>query len=302
MRFSSAPLTLPDPASKAKNPKHGHLCRKSIAAFSGFTLLAGLAGCGGNVSVANDGGTPTPTPIPVADYPFLTGNWVFQTVATSGPTPFSTLSGFINETNQQPGIYDLTTVVLQSSPATTCYSGNATIPLQGQVKNTAFFVSSFSVNGQYLYITATKDATASHLTGTYLITQGCAAEAKGTINGTKYASLTGTYAGSIAGTSPAQKMQVVLTQAAQGTGDGFFYLSGSATFQGPSCFTKGTLSGLQSTVLGNTALLTITADDGSQVVAQGTFDVAAQTLSLTSVQVLGGSCAGQLGAATLAKQ
>ncbi len=303
IRFLARITPTPGPTSYTLRSLVAKVQPRCVAATLGLAVVCGLAGCGGTVTTpggSGDGGGGTL--VPAADYPFLTGNWVFQLAPTSGGTPFTTLSGFINETNQEPGIYDLTTMVLQSSPGSNCYEAYSVIPAQGAVKGSSVFVSSFSVNGQFLYITLQKDSTGSKLDGTYLITQGCAAESKGTIHGVRYTSLTGTYTGSIAGTSPAQTVQLALTQASQGTGKGEFYVSGSATFNGPSCFTQGTLVPTESIVIGDSAVLTVTATDGSKVVLSGTFDVAAKTLSLSSIQIVGGSCAAQLGSASLTKQ
>lgn len=234
---------------------------------------------------------------------FLTGNWEFQATPTAGPTPFTALAGFINEQSQEPGTYDLTTAAFQATPSA-CYDSAITIPLQGATENTALKLASFSVNGQYITFSGTKDTTATHLTGTYTISGGCAKGATGTLSGTRYAQLVGTYAGSIAGTTPAQTMTLTLAQFVQGTGQGDFLISGNAVFTGSACFTKGTMAGTAGSVLGSGVSLTFNTDDasGAQVIVNGTFDPGATTITATSVQVTGGSCATTYTGATLAKQ
>ena len=262
--------------------------------------LAGLAGCGGNVSIPVGGGPTGPTP---ANYMFLTGNWEIQATPTVGPTPFTALAGFINEQAQDPGTYDVTTGAFQATPSA-CYDSAITIPLQGATENTALKMGSFSVNGQYITLSATKDTTATHLTGTYSIAGGCAKGATGTLSGTRYAQLVGTYAGSINGTTPAQTMALTLSQFVQGTGEGDFLISGNAVFTGSACFTKGTMAATAGSVLGSGVSLTFNTNDasGAQVVVNGTFDPGATTITATSVQVTGGSCATTYTGATLAKQ
>ncbi len=256
-----------------------------------------LVGCGAPVSTP----VPTSTTSPVG-YIYLTGNWLFTLTQTSGPTPFSSLAGFINETDQTPGTYDLTTSVFQSSPASNCYADATTIPSQGSTKGNDYFTSSFSVDGQFLYITATKNAAADQLTGTYLVTDGCAAESRGNLIGNKYATLTGTYSGQLGGVTTTQNLQVDLTQATQGTGDGYFLMSGTATATGSPCFTSATVDAAGSTVVGNKVMITLdtTGGDATQVVLTGTFDITADTINFTSIQGTGsGSCSGSLGNATL---
>jgi hypothetical protein len=194
--------------------------------------------------------------------------------------------------------------------ARTPFSGSTTppptgytfIPLEGTVQGTAVGLHSFSVNGQYVTITATKNTKATQLTGTYSVSGGCANGAAGNITGTRYAILNGAYAGTIAGGG--QSIQVNVAQNTQGTGSGNFFVSGSATFAGISCFTTGTMAAENGSIIGNTVVLNFATNDpnGAQAVLTGQIDPAADTLTLSSVDVTGGSCAGSLGGATLTLQ
>jgi hypothetical protein len=270
-------------------------------ALAGLSVLglAELSGCSGNSGGKPSGGGTPPNP---ADYIYLTGNWQIETTPTTAPTPFTALAGFINEQGQNPGVDDIATAALQATPSS-CYVNAVTIPMQGSVEGKDLHLLSFSVNGQFLNITATKDATATHLTGAYSISGGCADGAAGTITGTQYASMTGTYSGSISGNS-AQTLQLKLSQFTQGTGDGVFLVTGSATVGGVSCLTQGTLASQDGSVIGSTVKLTMSTNDasGAQLVLSGSIDPTAATLTLSSVDITGGSCAGSLGAATLTQQ
>ena len=262
-------------------------------------LLAGCSGNGTGSGSSGSGGTGGGTTTPPPNYKYLTGNWEIVATSTAGTAPFSALAGFINEQATEPGVSDVTTAALQVTP-TSCYDNATSVPMQGQTEDTAIKLTSFPVNGQVLTIAGTKNAAATTFTGTYAVAGGCADGATGTLTGTQYAPLTGTYSGAITGKA-AETMQLNLTQYTLGTGDGVFLDSGSATFTGFSCFTKGTLAAQNGAVIGSSVTLTFDTNDsqGAQAVLTGTIDAAADTLTLTSVDVTGGSCPGSLGAATL---
>ncbi len=272
--------------------------RRALVGLVMSGAMGGLAGCtvSGHPG-SGGGGTGAPS------YVYLTGNWQIDMTNTTAPVPFTALSGFINEQGDNPGTDDLTTAALQAKPGD-CYVSAVTIPLQGSTQGDHLGLHSFSVNGQFVTISATKDSTATHFTGTYTVSGGCANGAAGTLSGTKYAPLTGTYTGPITGSSPAKTIQLALTQYTTGTGDGVFLISGTAAFTGFTCFTQGTMPSTAGWVSGSSASLTFNTNDasGAQVVLTGTFDSTAHTLTLSSVQITGGSCSGSVGGATLTLQ
>ena len=281
------------------------LLRKAVSGTATVRSLIGLAllgcvtsltGCGGNVS------TPVGSSPPPANYNYLTGNWEF--VVTGTGLPFTAMAGFINETSETPGTFDPVTAVFQVTPDTACYTGATTLPLSGSVGLTTLKLTSFSVNGQTVRMTATKDSTATNLTGTFQASSGCVKGATGSFTGTRYSALTGTYAGPLTSATIPQTMSLNLTQMSQGTGDGTFLTFGSATFTGFSCFNKGTLLAPSGIVLGSSVSLTFTTNDPSkaQLVLVGSIDQAADTLTLSSATVTGGSCSGSYGGAVLTKQ
>jgi len=231
-----------------------------------------------------------------SDYVYLTGNWQFDATPASGAAPFTVLTGFINEQGST-GTNDFTTAALQVQ-STTCYSSAVEIPLQGGTEPTLLGLSSFAVDGQTLTISATKDSTATHLTGKYSISGGCADGESGTLAGTLYDLVNGTYSGAVAGTGPAENIQLSVTQGV-GSGDGLSYISGSASFQGFSCFTSGNLpfavagQYFPGYVTGSQIYLAFTTNDanGSQVILSGTFDPTATTIMINSLAIVGGDCA-----------
>lgn len=297
MNLSSSPRPAAPPGAKTRR-----IVRSLAAAATALPLSLALIGCGGTVAVPGGGGG-TPTPVP--GYLFLTGNWEFQVTPDTGTTaPFTTMAGFINEQGQNPGNYDQSTAVFQIQPAAGCYDNAPVIPLTGNVQGTSAKYSGFSVNGQYFNLNMTRNKAGDQLTGTYKDSGGCIKGVTGTVTGTRYASLTGTYAGPIGTSTPAPTVSVTTNQGGQGTGSGITQISGNATFTGMTCFSKGSLSTADSYVLGSSVILTINTNDPTkaQAILTGTFDSGAKSVTLTSFEVTSGSCSGNYGASSLAKQ
>jgi hypothetical protein len=237
------------------------------------------------------------------NYVYLSGNWQFQATPTNSPTPFTALAGFINEQGQNPGVDDLTTAALQVVPGD-CYVNATVIPMQGSTQGANLHLESFSDNGQVLTIRAKKDSTATQLSGTYSIAGGCADGATGNITGVQYANMTGTYTGTIDGKTPAETVTLKLSQFVQGSGDGTFLVSGTGTFSGISCFSSGTLASPDGGVVGSAVslLFSTNAPSGAKLNLAGSIDPTADTLTLSTMNVSGGTCAGSLGTATLKRQ
>lgn len=252
-----------------------------------------LSGCGGTVGTSLGRNSSLS----------LTGNWQLITTDTSGAPAFSSFAGFIDEATDGSGNL---TAVFQVQPGT-CYLGATTVPASGTTSvtaagatsTTAVSLSSFSVNGQYIYITATANSTNDQLTGTYQISGGCANGTTGTLTGTRYAPLSGMYSGALGSSN--QTATLSLAQGALGNGSGYSPVTGSATFSGVRCFTTGTLTTNNGSAIGGAVQLTFTANDGETVAITGTFDPAADSITVTSGTISGGACSGSLGTGTLAQ-
>lgn len=246
-------------------------------------LVAGglLSGCGGTV------GFPLGANVSTS----VTGNWQFSATDTTGAPAFTSFAGFIDEPTS-----GALTAVFQVQPGT-CYLGAPTLPSSGTVTGTAVSLSSFAVNGQYLYITSTANATYDQLTGSYQISGGCANGNTGTFSGTRYAPLKGTYTGTLG--SASQAATFTLTQGALGNGSGYSPVTGSGTVTGVSCFTSATLNQSEGEVIGSAVQLNFTATDGEILSVVGTFDPQAKMITITSTTISGGSCAGSLGSGSL---
>lgn len=240
-----------------------------------------------------NGGSSAPPPVPDPNYKFMTGNWEFTPSGASNAAPFAVLAGFVNEQAGDPSINDYTTAALQA-PSSICFGDPPDLSLTGAAQGAALSLSSFAAASQVVTITGTKDATATHFTGNYTVVGGCADGSTGILSGILYQPLNGTYQGTI-GPNLAS-ISLVLTQAAQGDGNGYSYLIGQAAFGNIPCFSAGTMTGSTSFVLGSAITLDIHTDDPnkSELLAKGSFDAEAKIITLQSLQITGGSCSGTL--------
>lgn len=266
--------------------------------FSAMTLAFGaavLVGCSQRGSSGSGSGSGS-SGGPAVD---VTGNWQIEFTPTHSPAPISSMAGYLSQQGQ--GANQFTTAALQAQTSD-CFNDATTVPMTGETSGSDVNLASFAIDGQTLSINVQANAGGNQFSGNYSIAGGCAGGAKGTVTGAEYASLTGTFSGPVTGSSPAVTLS--LSQDAAGTGLGTFPLSGSAAFSGISCFSQGTLASENGSVIGDSVTMDFTTNDsqGAQVQMTGTFDTAASTLSLSSIQVKGGSCSGTLGSATLLRQ
>lgn len=272
-----------------------------VALALGGTVLAGCSrgngtsGSGGGSGAGGGSGSGGGTAV------IVSGNWQIQFTPTNSPAPISSLAGYLHEEGQ--GSSQFLTAALQAQTSG-CFVDASTVPMYGGVSGNFLGLTSFGIDGQTLSIDVTANAGGNQFSGDYSIAGGCADGAKGTATGTQYASLTGTYAGSVTGSSPSETLALSLSQAAEGTGTGTFPLSGEVTFSGITCFSQGTLDSQNGSVIGNSVTMLFTTNDtqGAEVQIAGTVDAAASTLTLSSIQIVGGSCSGSLGSATLLRQ
>jgi hypothetical protein len=228
----------------------------------------------------------------------VTGNWQIE---FSPPAPISSIAGYLSQQGQ--GANQFTTAALQAQTSG-CFQDATTVPMTGETSGSDVNLASFAIDGQTLSINVQANADGNQFSGTYAIAGGCAGGTNGTVTGTEYLPLTGTFSGPVTGSSPAVTLSLSLSQYAAGTGLGTFPLSGSATFNGISCFSQGTLAAESGSVIGENVTMEFTTNDtqGAQVQMTGTIDPAASTLTLSSLQINGGSCSGTLGSATLLRQ
>ena len=270
---------------------------KLTTRYAAPLLLLGAAwlmGCGGTVGISLGDSVSLP-----ASPTTLSGGWVFIATATTGAVPFTQLVGSLDERSATTSGSNPLQALLQIQGPGSCYVGIDLLPLQGNLQSSGSSLYSFEVNNQYLTINAAPNSTNTQLTGTYNVGGGCANGVTGTITGTRYLPLNGTYTGTSMGGSPNTVTSLSLTQTPAANGDGSFAITGNALFQGPSCFTKGSITSGEA--LGNTLHLFLTTNEvtPSQVTIDGSFNTNATSVTLSSIKVTGGSCAGSLGSGTL---
>ena len=297
-RFSPYPEFLQERLPRTPANRIRHRAHPLLLAPVTLAGTLALIGCGGTVRIYNGPSTPTPINEPLA------GNWQFDATTTAGVAPFTHLTGPLRtaSTASATGVATNASLIAAS---TGCYLGEDFVPLQGTFDAPTLSLFSFSVTGQYLVLQGTADATQTHFTGQFQISGGCADGTSGTVAGTRFDDLTGTYTGTVTGNS-AQTISLALTQSATDPNTGFIPVSGTAAFSGISCFTTGTVvnSLLSSTDLSSVSgsfvkLYLTTNDPASTLVVTGTLDPAADTLSVQQIFIDGGACSALLPGATL---
>jgi hypothetical protein len=259
------------------------------ATASLLVLLLCSCSTGGGGSGSSGGGNS-----PAAQ---VTGNWEFQATPSHGAAPFTAFAGYLHESGSGNSQFLTAAVQAQSGG---CYNNLADISLTGSVAGSQLLLSSIPVDSQVLSLDMKANQASDQVTGSYSIKGGCASGDSGTITGQKYAIVNGTYTGALLNDS-SRTMSLTLSQNQHGTGDGGYQTSGNASFTGDNCFSQGSLSPANGTIIGSAVSLTFTTNDpgGAQIAMTGTVNTAADTLTLTSIEVRNGSCPGTLGPATL---
>jgi hypothetical protein len=228
-----------------------------------------------------------------------TGNWQ----GTLGSTAPNAIYGSINQSGSTSSSGQFTTSVFHITLP--CYAATQVpdVPAQGFVNGTSVSLSSFTVNSQNLVLTATANAAGTSMSGTYSIYGGCGNGAQGAFNAIKYSDVTGNYVFTLnSSASQAVAAKAALTQNASDDGGGNFELSGTATFTGISCFTSGTITPSNTSVISgsNYSSVFLTNESGatSHITLTGNIDQGATTISNVTYTITGGGCSGQTGTGT----
>jgi hypothetical protein len=204
-----------------------------FASFPKFALLSLLAavfalvltGCGASNNLA-----------------LTQGNWS-MTATKSGGSVF-----YIGGNLTQSGTNLAGTMYVVNS---LCYSSSQTIAFTGTVKGNKVTLTSASVGGEVLSVTAS--GTAGSLTGTYGIAGGTNCNGQtGTIAANPVPSINGTWSGTIVDGNgdPQAKFSIALTQAATASADGTFALTGNITYTGSTCSVSGTVPAGSASIAG----------------------------------------------------
>jgi hypothetical protein len=250
-----------------------------------LSLLAGmvaLSGCGASKNLAL---TP--------------GNWS-MTAASGAAGTF-----YIGGNLAQSGTSLTGSMYFVSS---NCFSPSQTVTFTGTVKGNNVTLTSDSVGGEVVSISAT-GTNGSALTGTYSIAGGIGCDGHtGNLTANPVPSISGTWGGTIlsaggvsqGGTNAA--LAIAFTQAATASTDGTFVLTGNGTFINSTCSNTATvtsafIAGPYLVVNGNTD------DGGSYSYQQVLLNNSTSPTSMTGTySVFGGNCDGDLDEPTFTKQ
>jgi hypothetical protein len=237
-----------------------------------------LAGCGSGTSGNSTTSTPT--------YPNVTGNWAVTAVSQLIGTTFQ-LGGYI--TSATPGTVTGTIHVLNSG----CYSLSQDVPVTGTLSTSgAISITSSTVSSQVIALSGTINNYVLS-GGTYTITGGCAAGDHGTVTGYITLTYSDVYAGSFYSIPSHLTIGTTITAGQSGPdSDGFFHVTGSATFSGSPCFASGTITA--STIAGAYMSVTIGTTNGTVTFYGFQTDSTGKTIT-GDYTVSGGSCNGDYG-------
>lgn len=256
-------------------------------------LAASLCGCGGGSMTGSKPVTPPDTPPPPV--PAMNGNWEILANSQVANTTYEGGGSFSTNGTAVTGVLHF----VNSSCYLASQKGSTTfvdIPITGTLSSKGnLTASSSAVNGQTLEFSGTWSNGAIS-SGTYSITGGCADGDHGTVTGFPVPSLTGTYSGTFVSTTGVQvKATVSLTQSSTDN-DGFYALTGSASFSGSPCFSSGTVeAGPYSFVVGGYIQLPIDTTTSDLVLFQGSVtDSTGKTIS-GNYSVTGAVCSGDSG-------
>jgi hypothetical protein len=187
-----------------------------------------------------------------------------------------------------------------------CLDSSSGIAFTGTVKGTQVTLTSPSLEGQVITITAsgTSTSTTTSLTGTYAVTgTGCDVGDTGTLTANLVAPITGTWSGPLSncdagvnGCSNAT-ISIDMTQATTVSTDGTFALTGNITYTNSGCGTvSGTITG--GFIAGQFVTLNANTTDTSEGTESFTYDFAlldnpTTPLNMTGTyDVSGGNCDG----------
>jgi hypothetical protein len=232
--------------------------------------------------------------------PAISGNWQFTSTDPSAAN-LPQISGSIS------GTTSAFTATFHPTYANACVTPQTLLTFTGAVDSANILRMTSAPFGQGSVLTLTANYSGSALTNaTYTIAGGTCAFASAKIaptTGTQLQPISGNYQGTFTDSfNDVIPVTAALTQSAQPDANGIFHVTGSATFPGNPCLPSPVIT--DSTITGNTLSTTYTQQQGSitnTVVASGTFDATATTLTITN-WTLTGSCGPDHGTGTLTHQ
>lgn len=174
-----------------------------------------------------------------------------------------------------------------------CYKILQDVPVSGTVTTDGDLkLTSASVSGQVIKF-AGKVSSGAIASGTYSNTGGCASGDSGTITGYTVSSYSKAYTGTFYSVSKVQiGFSSTLTQSGPDV-DGIYHATGAVKFTGSPCFTTGTIT--DSLISGNYMMITITTNNGSELIFGGYSTDSTTNKIVGDYEVTGGTCSGDYG-------
>ena len=271
--------------------------RRPVASFSLAALLAfTLASCSGTSSLVID---PPPSPDEI------TGNWVLQ------PDPGLSIAAYLSSNN---GVVSGNAVTEGACPLD-CINGCCGGPfcagfngsLSGTIdENGNLKLGSAVPNGGPVFSMTATAGSGTLSNGSFTLTGSCPAQ--GTIAGTEYPTLAGTYSGTLTSQNTGKSFAISETvdQSSSLNSGGFFDVSATASLSGYSCVTsvaEATPLNQNSSFLGDNFIVTMNASPGGTLFLSGAISPDGKTMAATyEYALLGSACNIDLGQGTLALQ
>ncbi len=270
-------------------------------------LLAGCSASGAPAAVAAPIVTAPATP--AVSYADLAGNWQISSTAPTSAGLSSLAGSFAVSGETVSGMLHPLTGSCLTPSLSTPFAVTGAIAAGGELT-----LTSSSFQGGTLHLTGTIAADQhSLLNAQYSISGGsCAPAAQPSFASLRpqdnspitiaqqYQPIQGTYTGNFSDPDGVvMNVSAVLTQSSSPDANGYYHLSGNATFANNPCLNAPVVT--DSVINGATISTTYTdPNTGNSITATGTFDSTATTLNVTS-WTLAGSCGPDQGTGTLTK-
>lgn len=266
-----------------------------------FVALVGsvLTGCSGSTS------TTASSTLATQSYAELAGNWQFT---SAGNTALTSLGGSL-------AVSGSTVTGMLHPLAGACVTGAATAPfaVSGSISSAGLLtLQSSNFAGGAFHLTGTLAANQRSLRSpAYTVSGGSCASATPALGrltpqdtitiAQQYQPISGTYTGNFS--DPDGVVMAVsanLQQSSSADANGFYHLSGTATFANNPCLNAPIVT--DSVINGATITATYTdSTTGNSIIGTGTFDATATTLNVTNWVVTGSSACADSGTGSIAK-
>ena len=249
---------------------------KSLAILA---AVVGLAGC----TLPNQ---PITNPIPGSSS--ITGNWELTVTSTQTPYTGDTMPIGIYLTTTGNTVSGTASISVPC-PAFGCAWPTVTInrQLSGTIDADDNLVLTSTQSTNMVFTLTAKNTGKSLENGTYTLSNGGAIVDQGTVTGSWFPPLNGTYSGTVISSISGQSIGVTTTlnESTNLNSRGYLDVTGSANITGESCFNAATMTGLadSSGMVGNSFVVTLVATNNPSIFIDefGTLSQDGKTIQFT---------------------